>query len=64
MSHFPHVSVTGEMIAAPTAMMHSTVIVSLVLRLQPRDKKPHIGQSILGPREMAGDPRALVLIRV
>ena len=51
------------MIAAPTAMIYTTVIVSLVLRLQPRDEqKPRIGGGIFGPGEAAGDPRALVLI--
>lgn len=43
----------------------STVIVGLVLRLEPGDEqKPCIGPGVFGSREAAGDPGALVLIGV
>ena len=52
-------------VAAPTAMSCSTVVVGLVLRLQPRDgQEPCIGRGVFGSREAAGDPGALVLARV
>ena len=44
-------------------MIYSTVIVSLVLRLQPRgEQEPCIGLGVFGFREVAGDPRDLGFI--
>ena len=41
------------------------IIVGLVLRLEPGDEqKPCVGRGVFGSREAAGDPGALVLIRV
>ena len=62
-SHFP---VTLEhRVSTTAAVPHSTVIVGLVLGLQPRDsQEPCIGRGIFGSREAAGDLRALVLVGV
>ena len=49
--------------AAPTAMSCSTVVVGLVLGLQPRDgQDPCIGRGVFGSREAAGDPGALMFL--
>ena len=45
-------------------MIWSTLMVSFILRLQPRDEqKPCMGRGIFGAREAPGDPRDLLILR-
>ena len=54
-----------HLVNASVLVNGSTVTISLILRLQPRDEQePRIGRGIFGSREVTGDPGALRLIGV
>lgn len=51
--------------AASTVRNCTTVILSLIPRLQPRDEqKPCIDQGIFGARDVAGDPREMLSLSI